>query len=403
LPNDALPQLRPNQSRSVEVFGDFSDDLACRIATQVSKLKAESSDSITVYINSLGGGIRELDIIDGILRSPNLDAEPCLYITVAVGNAASAAANLLAFGYYSYAYEHSLIYFHGARRTDIPEAAVEDATQLANELQRLNLKISRRLAISVIGRLAYTYQSLWPDFKTIKIKQVPQEFELLFRYLKFVARNLSPRARHLANSTYRQMESARELSEKILPVVVPKMGKRINPAADDAKVLIGVIKHELKINKGKPWMLDERGVNQIVADYLLLRDYNLGEHRALVHQLLRSFGVGFLSDEEFKKYEKLKDDRKKTLELLTQCAAPYLLPLWYFTVSLCRQLMRGETRLTPTDGYYLGLVDEVIGTKLIGRRLVAEQIVAGQEAVTKTTKKPTSPASPSTSAPEPPS
>lgn len=404
LPNDDLPQLRPNQSRSVEVFGEFNDDLACRLATQVSKLKADSNDPITVYINSLGGGIRELEIIDGILRSPSIGGEPCPYVTVAVGNAASAAANLLAFGFYAYAYEHSLIYFHGARRIDIPEAAAEDATQLANELQRRNLKISRKLAISVIARLAYTYTSLLSDFKKIKVQKVPQEFESLVRYFKFVGKNLSPRARHLATSTYKQMEAARELSEKILPVVVPKLGKRINPAADDAKVLIGVIKHELKINKGKSWLLDERGVSQIVTDYLLLRDYNLGEHTVMVRKVLDHFGVGFLTDKEFKKYESLKGDGKKTLELLSQCAAPHLLPLWYFAVSLCRQLMRGEHQLTPPDAYYLGLVDEVIGTKLIGRRLVTEQIVADQESATKTaSKKSTSAASPSTTAPPPPS
>jgi len=381
LAND-VSQLRPNPARSVEVFGDFNDDLASRLASEVSRLKAENStQSITVYINSLGGGIRELEIIDGILRSSDLDGNSCLYLTVAIGNAASAAANLLTFGFYAYAHEHSLIYFHGARRTDILEAAAEDATQLANELQRLNLRISRKLAKAVISRMVYMYQALWPEFKDMKIgKEVPGEFALLNRYLNFVGKNLSPIAKRLVSATYRQMESASRLSENILPSVIPKMGKRINPAADDAKVLIGVVKHELKINRGKAsWRLDERGVNQVVNDYHLLRDYNLGEHTAVIDQLIRSFGVGFLSEEEFVEYETLKSDRKKTFALLMKSAGPHLLPLWYFSVSMCRLLMHGENRLTPIDAYYLGIVDEIIGTKMTGRRIVDEQIEQAKE------------------------
>jgi hypothetical protein len=38
--------------------------------------------------------------------------------------------------------------------------------------------------------------------------------------------------------------------------------------------------------------------------------------------------------------------------------------------------MEGENRLTPTDAYYIGIVDEVMGTKMTGRRTIVEQFEA---------------------------
>jgi ATP-dependent protease ClpP protease subunit len=90
--------LRPNPARSVEVFGEFNEELACRVASTITRLRAEGREPITVYINSNGGGIREMDIIEGVLRSQDLDRNPCFFVTVALGNALSAGANLLTLG-----------------------------------------------------------------------------------------------------------------------------------------------------------------------------------------------------------------------------------------------------------------------------------------------------------------
>jgi ATP-dependent protease ClpP protease subunit len=368
--------LRPNPARSVEVFGEFNEELACRVCSNITRLRAEGREPITVYINSNGGGIRELDIIEGILRSEDLDRHPCFFVTVALGNALSAGANLLTFGQYAYAHEHSVVHFHGARSSDLPDA-FEDAAQMATSLQKLNRDLSQRLAAGVIQRLVFRYQSRQPHFSTLKKAEKgksPPEFIDLIRFLRSIRRWLSPPARRVVETTLGKILSAKTLSDSILPRVIPKLGKRTNFAADDAKVLIGVVKHELRQNAGKPWRLDERGVEQIVSDYFLLRDYSLGDHTALVKDLLDVYGPDFLTANEIKSFQQIKeDDTKKRLSFLREHAEPKLSPLWYFAVSLCRQLMLGENRLTPQDAYYLGLIDEVIGTNMTGRRVVVEQ------------------------------
>ena len=371
--------------------------------SDVARLRATSSDPITVYINSYGGGIRTLDIIEGILGCSDLDQKICLFITVAVGNAASAGANLLAFGNYAYAYDHSLIHFHGAQSRDLPDT-FEDASQMAAELERLNRKISRRLSYSVIGRIIFRYQSLKSEFKRKKIKEDAPELVDLHRFLHAISTRLSPPARRLINTTYRLVKTGRALTHKILPKVVPKMGKRTSYAADDAKVLIEVLKHELSENKGKTWRLDDRGISKLTSDYFVLRDYNLGEYTSLLSDLLGIFGAEFLTPSEAKRFSKIKNGEKK-VEFLFDHAAVRLNPLWYFTVSLCRQLMRGENSLTPKNAYYLGIVDEVIGTDLPGRRSVSEQAEkeAAKAAAKASSSKSSAPVSLSTNAPQQPS
>jgi hypothetical protein len=248
---------------------------------------------------------------------------------------------------------------------------------MATSLQKLNRELSQRLAANVIQRLVFRYQSRQPHFKPLKKGEKmksPPEFLDLIRFLRSIVRLLSPPARRVAESTFGKISSAKLLTDSILPKVIPKMGKRTNHAADDAKVLFGVVKYELRQNAGKPWRLDERGVDQIVSDYFLLRDYNLGAHTGLVEDLLEVYGPDFLTAAEIKSFQQIKEnDTKKRMTFLREHAEPKLSPLWYFAVSLCRQLMLGENRLTPRDAYYLGLVDEVIGTNMTGRRIVAEQ------------------------------
>ena len=39
-------------------------------------------------------------------------------------------------------------------------------------------------------------------------------------------------------------------------------------------------------------------------------------------------------------------------------------PLWHFVYSLCKGLQQSENPLTAADAYWLGIVDEVLGTQL---------------------------------------
>lgn len=363
--------LRPNHARSVEIFGDFTHDLACCLATKIAQFQAESDDPITVYINSDGGSVRVLDILHGLLAASGFERQRAQFITVAIGDAFSAAANMLAFGFYAYAYKHSVIHFHGVRTRELPDT-FESATQTVAELQKINREIARKLARSMIARIILRYQGLRSKFKPANYRKEHGYLAELGCFTDVIGARVSPRARHLLAKTFEHVKNSSYLSDKIISsVTFTKRANYAAVAADDARVLQSVIKHELKENKGKPWRINERGINQIVADYLIIREFHFGEHLRPLDDLIKGFGILFLSAAEQKQYGRIQNEGKK-LEYLQRHAAPALAPLWFFTVALCNFLMEGENRLTPTDAYYIGAVDEVIGTKMTGRRALLE-------------------------------
>jgi hypothetical protein len=49
-------------------------------------------------------------------------------------------------------------------------------------------------------------------------------------------------------------------------------------------------------------------------------------------------------------------------------------PLWSFSLSLCRRLSLGENPISPADVWWLGLVDEVLGSTLLTRRTIRTSV-----------------------------
>jgi ATP-dependent protease ClpP protease subunit len=356
--------------------------------SEICALRTENNDPITIRINSIGGSVLVLKYINGLLDSSDLDGKFVRTVTIASGTAASAGAILMAFGDYAYAYEHSFILFHGVRGSELPEK-FEDAAQLLGELDRTQREVSRKLSQVVIRRVAYRYQKLKEKFNLRRRDIKDRELVELRCFVDEIKQEISGRARALAERTFRNVEQARFLNKKIVP---PNLAPRGSLVRQDAKVLTRVIQHEIKEGRPKLWRLDESGIQRILSDYFTIRDYNLGEHNEFLGVLMNNIGFDFLTPAEGRRYNKIKSkDEKKARQFLWEKALPSLEPLWFYTVSLCRLLFEGENRLTPEDAYWLGIIDEVIGTKLVGFRVVAEQ------------KQKTQPANPaSTTAPAPP-
>ena len=372
VPTQARSKYRPDPQRCVEVYGDFSEELSSELLSKITALTHVNSDPITVYINSLGGSTRVFEILEGALHGKTLDQKQAPWvITVAAGNAASAGAYLLACGNYAYAYEHSLIHFHGVRISDLPATTFESASQTASDLDRYNRRTARKLAEAIIGRVVFRYQMLKNHFDLTRKDESDKQLIAIRCFVDEIYRGVSPPTRWLVEKTFNRVRAARFLSDKILSKIVFK--KKRTPVEDDAKVLTALIKHEVAENKGRTWRLDERGIQQLVADYFVLRDYNVGDHWPAFREVSRVYGREFLTEPENKEFEKLmKTDQAKAKGYMTEQSLPRLLPLWYFTVSLCSFLLEGENELRPTDAYWIGVVDEVVGTELEGARIVSE-------------------------------
>ena len=91
--------------------------------------------------------------------------------------------------------------------------------------------------------------------------------------------------------------------------------------------------------------------------------------------MAKRYGITFLTHEEFSEYQAVNEKSEEDgLAWRISKVTPRLKPFWYFTVRLCQQLQEGENRMSSTDAYWLGIVDEVVGTDLQGYRALMESI-----------------------------
>lgn len=142
----------------------------------------------------------------------------------------------------------------------------------------------------------------------------------------------------------------------------------------DVAVFKALLEHEIKHGKRKGWRLDESGTSRFISDYFLLRDFHFGEHQRFLLSMILMFGRSFLTMEEVAELEQMEETQpsvEETEDWLIDRTHDRVKDFWYFTVVLCRQLQSGENRLLARDAYWLGAVDEVMGS-LHGQRAAAE-------------------------------
>ena len=370
--------FRPNPGRAVYVIGDFDDSLLAKVIPEINRLRFERTDPITVFINSVGGYIRSLEVLAGCLWDEDLELHQCRIITVATGDAASSAATLLSLGDYTLAHPRSDIHFHGARLRE-REITTETASQCASALASKNLEIAFRLANSMIRKICHRFSIVCDDFKKIRDDNPKDSLTDLDCFVRSIYFRVGTRAGEVLNAAYEKTKSAIALSNMVLPKVKFKQGD--SGLTQDVSVFRGILKHEVSKLRQRNWRLDEEGCSQIVMDYLLLRDYELGKHRGSLGFVANMAGIPFLRPDEFKEFMKRHHESEKdALAWRLQVIMPRITPFWYFTVRLCQQLQEGENRLSPNDAYWLGAVDEVIGTDLAGYRAVMESELTEQGA-----------------------
>lgn len=350
--------FRASPARSINIFGNLTDSLVNSVAADILLLRSVSSDPITVFINSNGGSTRSLEVLEGLLRTSDVDGKHCRIITVALGNAGSAAATLLASGDYAVAYPSAKIHFHGVRLSDAKEVTMERASDLATWLKDTNNSTAIRLAGGVASRLVFHYSRLKDEF--VKINQASEKPHTEVEcFATCLAERLSPVGNRIVIKALGRWRSIQDLSAHVFKKL--KDEQIDNETKYDAAILREIVDYEVKQNAGKDWTLNAHGIGQVVEDYSILRDYHTGEHNNFLHPLVETFSPAFMSPSENEAFLKADDNTKKSLK---QKLAVKIQPFWYFTVSLCRHLQEEENALTNEDAYWLGAVDEIIGSGL---------------------------------------
>lgn len=403
LPPSPDPQYRVNPTRAIEVFGEFTEELGNSLVSRINVIRSgpDAANPITVYINSRGGLTRVLNIIHGALSTKDQNGNAPRIITVAAGDAASAGAYLLAYGHYALAYPYSAIHFHGVRANEI-ELTAEDAAGVSKMYASINRDTANRLARRMIGRMSYRYLAARKEVRAMRKRSQSKSHKKsdLDCFIDFLGHKLSRHATVLLKRTKSDVTGTYNLLDGVFKKMKP-FGKKTTQTEMDFKVLRTLISYELPIYNQQGKELDESGITDLLADYLILRDFAGGEHTDIIQRSIYTWGSPFLTDGEFVRYRKYKEahNEKAAQKLLKEKAARTAEPCFRFVVALCRNLLKGENRLTASDAYWLGIVDEVVGTKLSGARMYAENALAEELAKQAT---PSSPAALPSVAEQPP-
>jgi ATP-dependent protease ClpP protease subunit len=367
------PNYRANATRSIFVFGDINDSLVSKLGQQILTLRASGDVSpITVYINSLGGSIRCMEYIYGLLSTKDLGGKGPRIITVAVGNCASAAASLLSLGDYAISYPKADIHFHGVRYRKAEDVTVESASSMVEQLENRNRLIASLLATAGTKRLAFLYARLKDKFEIARKESNNPKLSEIECFAHCLQAELSHSGDRIVDRAIKRWRSLCELRQEVAEKArqTGKQGLRF-----EAHVLKKIIDFEVVKNKTAEWCLDEEGVFQVVSDYLLLREYDMGDHMALVKNIAQLYGHAFFGDDEMKQIlaASKTDEFEAIKPMVLKRFAEAITPFCYFAASIWQGLQRDENPLNPKEAYWLGAVDEVYDSGLPCKRELAEE------------------------------
>jgi ATP-dependent protease ClpP protease subunit len=367
------PDFRPDPDRAVFLTGQITQGTLDQIGPTILRLQFSSRQPITLYIDSPGGETRSAEALNNLLRAGTQDsALPCRLITVATTTAASAAADLLAGADYALAYPYSRILFHGVRQgADV--LTREEATLLAQRMASYNENFALELARNCIFRFIFRVVLLRPEFHSIRERENNLSLSDSQCMTFALQDRVSPGLRDLLLASFDQSVEIETRDAYVAEKLRAYDLGTLPEAEFGVLVFKSILDYELELLKQKnypPWSLTQ-SFGDIEDKFLLLIDMHQDHHNRMIRMLCERWGEFFLAPAEGEGYEsKTEGDRT---DWLLHAVEGRLRPIWFFFVSICRQLQKQDYWLSSADAYWLGLIDEVIGRDdLSNLRIIAE-------------------------------
>jgi ATP-dependent protease ClpP protease subunit len=371
----SIDHYRENSLRAIHILGLITPELLAGLTPRLTLLRAEPKAPITVYIDSPGGSTQVLDALERLLRTPDQDGNTRLLTTVVTHRAASAAADLLIAGDYAIAFPGSTIYYHGTR-TSADGLTVEDAQMMAGRLRYANERFALRLAQRIISRLLFLLTA-----HRSEIDEDPGEIRLdspvavLAELLQRRLSKISPAIAGWVKSARQYQMETRDLVRDLLDTVFPQTdeSKSEHWRQTEARLTKALIDIELKrTDLPDDWTFSSVGWEELQRHFFQVIDFFDGEHRRYHSLLLSTYGSMLLTKGELAEYRAMENDPAKAYAWLKENVGHRMSDFWYFVVCLCRRLQTGENEMPAEAAYWLGLVDEVIGSGLPCMRQVIE-------------------------------
>jgi ATP-dependent protease ClpP protease subunit len=366
------PLFRENFQRCIHVSGEIDQTSLDRLSPEIQRLRGEGGDPITVFVDCPGGSTWHAEALLRLLKATTQDGVSCRILTVVTTLAASAAADLLAAGDYSIAYPSAVILYHGIRSRTGQAVTTETASQLVETLRKTSEDFALQLANRCIDRFFFNYAGLMGEFSDIREEQNNprlHDIDCLSVALQKRLPNLSRlptealgrRSRNAALSSF----VSQKLNERA--DITPETRR----ADAEAGILQAIVQYELDTHPEADWTLASDGMRRVQEDFVLLREYHSPEHNAKLASLISQYGAFMLTPEEQQHYNGLTEPEKQ--QWLSGATWDRVHALWYFYVSICRLLQEGENYMSPEEAYWLGIVDEVIGSPLPSIRTLVEK------------------------------
>ena len=161
--------ISPNPARALVINGPITLDLIGSMLLDIHRLKAESPEPITFYIQSPGGTLDATEQLMALMRSGE---NPCEVVCVGTTQVASAAALILSLGDYAWAYPNCSLLYHGPRQNS-REVTREAAAFMGKNLGSVAHQMARTLALKMfprILRLMRTYNQ-----QVLKLQEVIEQ------------------------------------------------------------------------------------------------------------------------------------------------------------------------------------------------------------------------------------
>jgi len=357
------PNFRPNPERAIHVQGLIDQQLIDRLAPRILLLTHKSRAPITVFIDSRGGLVVSAEIILRLLKATNQDgANPCHIVTVAISRASSAAADLLSSGDYAIAYPDSTLLYHGVRTSMTDPVTAELATELTETLKISNDRYAMSLARKSEWRFLFRVFALRGDFDKHRTAAANPGLTDLQCFTAIIRQNLSGKAAKVLDQAVERWERYNGLLTHFHKMAMKRRAvSSQNASIQVEKIMLrSIIDFEVQRNRANPtWSFRDGGLFRVNDDFFLLNEYFQSAYSDQFKQICERWAMFLLTEADQAELEKLSEPEKSAKKL--EKVRPYFLPFWSFFVALCHALQEGDNELTPTDAFWLGLIDEVIG------------------------------------------
>jgi len=388
--------------RALEVFGEIGPEMIGRLSQRILALRALSSEPIVLLIDSPGGDPYYADAIWNLLTGPGQKGRAPIVAGVCVAQAASAAADLLCRCDHAVAYTHSRLQIHGVR-SRAEWITQEVASEAETLLRGFNEDWAQRLAPHVFRRLLDNYGRLTTEVARLRRRPARaarragaalpgSSIDVLAFGVALCERVDRPTAALLTTvmerSEYWEGLAARTETIKsgAMPAILREaIGRRPRAAREGLLRQVGALQALIasRITADRRWQLTPDTMDELADDLgdLLERvDYSFRDE--IVDVLVEHAGVFFHARDLSAitalagKESAATPATRRSFEAAVERAYTRILPMWSFVILLCRELQKGENQFTPRDAFWIGLIDEVQGTRL-HRRRVAPRAGAG--------------------------